>query len=601
MAQGVTFTSKVFLGTDATAQSLRSVTGAPSFAAGDQQGDLAVSDNGQIYACDGANWSPLVNADGQTTMTSPLNIQRLTQGAVLIGNAGNSTATVETQLVALEDVTGAGLRAVLGIDSGTTTITSENTAATPLPLNLAIGALQIGGAPGTSGQVLTSAGAGAAPTWASPAAALTALTQDVTATGPGSAAATVVGMGGSATKVLFVIEGGQYATLQAAVNAATANTMILVGPKATGDWGNVSMTTVDKNLIIAAISGAGSNKVVKVGSITYNPTGALDPNLNEVYLYGLYIQGTFAGGSALSLAGTGTARLRAWGCYILNDSVTGTAAVTNSNAAANSSLYIDNCVVSLSASATGSTVVHSGGYTVIRNRCEISASTAGGATGFALNASAGTVEITDSYLSNSRNVAVANVSGVTTFVSAAYSTLYNSSDLAGACCVNIATAGATFGCGDATLSAGTTVGTAAVPLVSVANGVFVYTVVNFGFATNFAAASTTAVLRPASQTVGRKVLADVGTLGTISTGAPTAANLRTAHRFLNTFAGPGNLVLPNLTVNDDGLRIEIANASGANVTVAPTSGVSRQMTIGGGQSWIWRGQAPAAWYCTSNV
>jgi hypothetical protein len=59
------------------------------------------------------------------------------------------------------------------------------------------GDLRLDGAPGSAGQVLTSSGPNVAPTWTTPAAAgITALTGDVTATGPGSTAASVVRLQG---------------------------------------------------------------------------------------------------------------------------------------------------------------------------------------------------------------------------------------------------------------------------------------------------------------------------------------------------------------------------------------------------------------------
>jgi hypothetical protein len=46
----------------------------------------------------------------------------------------------------------------------------------------------------------------------------------------------VVGLG---QKVVWLVEGGKYATLQAAFNAASEGDTIVVGPKATGTWGDL--------------------------------------------------------------------------------------------------------------------------------------------------------------------------------------------------------------------------------------------------------------------------------------------------------------------------------------------------------------------------
>jgi hypothetical protein len=324
---------------------------------------------------------------------------------------------------------------------------------------------------------------------------ITQLTLDVLAgPGSGSQVATVQGMGGATTKTHFVIEGGKFATLQAAVTAAAANDVIMVGPKATGDWGNVLLNVVNKPLIIAAMSGAGSNKIVKIGSVTYDlgTTGpALNANLNETYLYGLSIQGAFAGGSAVTLTGGANypGRLRLYGCYVLNTSATGTAAVTNSNQGTSSSLYLDSCVVSLTPSAAGSTIVQTAGYTLIRNRSDVSGSLAAGATGSAIKVSAGTVEILDSSISidraanTSSTIDIPAGSSASTFVSAGYSTISNNSDAAGSACVNIGTAGATFGAGDATLASGASVAAAGSVVQGVGGGRFLYANVSFSYRT----------------------------------------------------------------------------------------------------------------------
>ena len=512
------------------------------------------------------------------------------------------------------------------IPAGVGTIKSEDALSIAQALNLSIGELQINTDPGTSGYVLTSNGAGLAPTWQVSSGA------------------------GFGSKVLLCVEGGSYATLQAAVDAAGAEDVILVGPKATGDWGNVTLNVVNKPLTIAAVSGPGPNKIVAVGSITYNLGSAgpaLNVNLNETYLYGLYIQGSFAGGSALTLTGGASypGRLRCYGCYILNTSATGAAAVTNSNQGTNSSLYLDSCVVSLSNSAAGSAIVQTAGYTVIRNRCDVGGSLAVGATGNAINVSAGTMEIYDSYISISRAVPTINVTGATTFVSAGYSTVLNSSDAAGACCVYIGTSGARFGAGDATLAAGSTLPTSAVAVSGVAGGSFIYANVSFSFvstvstvtptatpqsgglfsyglsvgsllATTFVVNSTGNITKlnnvttsfPSAQGTANQVLTNNGsgtltwangnlrTLGSVG-ATPTAANLRTNVTYTVNVAA---VALPAMAAGDDGLTISLVNISGAGSTVTPSTGVARTMTTGGGQTWVWRNTG-TTWYCISNV
>jgi len=580
---------------------------------------------GQFLSINSTTWSielndPLIPTNTTTISPSDVAVSDSNQSANLSFGTVSVTDTSSTNTLALK------------IIGGTPVISSSDGVGAPAPLNLSIDELQLNGDTGSSGHVLTSNGAGAAPTWQVSSGA------------------------GFGSKVLLCVEGGSYATLQAAVDAASANDMILVGPKATGDWGNVLLNVVNKPLIIAAASGHGSNKIVKVGSITYDlgTTGpALNVNLNETYLYGLYFQGSFPGGSTVTLTGGANypGRLRCYGCYILNSSATGAAAVTNSNSGANSSIYLDACVVSLTPSAAGSTIVQTAGYTLIRNGCDVSASIAAGATGSAITVSAGTIEIYDSSISISRagntasTINIPAASSVTTYVSAGYSTISNNSDTAGAACVNIGTAGATFGAGDATLAAGTSVVTAAVAVKGIAGGSFLYTNISFSFsstastvtatafpqtgglfaygmsvgsllATTFVVNSTGNITKlnnvttsfPSAQGSANQVLTNNGsgtltwangnrhTLGSVG-ATPTAANLRTNVTYTVNVAA---VALPAMAAGDDGLTISLVNISGAGSTVTPSTGVARTMTTGGGQTWVWRNTG-TTWYCTSNV
>lgn len=67
--------------------------------------------------------------------------------------------------LAVTSTAGAGVVAKLDTDSNTARLTVQTLAAAPLPLNFVTGALQFGGVSGVLGQVLTSNGAGAAPSW----------------------------------------------------------------------------------------------------------------------------------------------------------------------------------------------------------------------------------------------------------------------------------------------------------------------------------------------------------------------------------------------------------------------------------------------------
>ena len=291
----------------------------------------------------------------------------------------------------------------------------------------------------------------------------------------------------------LVVEGGSYATIQAAYDAASAGDVILVGSKTSGNWGNLTLG-INKSVNISALSGPGANKNVEIGSVTFDlgtSGSALNVIVNEVYISGLYINGSFSG-SAVTLAGGASypGRLRLYGCYILNSHASGAAAVTNSNIAANSSIYLDSCVVSLPNSTVGSAIVHSGSYTLIRNRADISGPSSG--TGYGINVSSGVVEIYDSSIQRDGAVPVINITGASTYVSAGYSTIKNSSNVAGAACVYIGTSGASFGAGDATLAAGSTLPTSAVVASGVSGANFLYTNISYSYATTVSTVTMTA-------------------------------------------------------------------------------------------------------------
>jgi len=276
---------------------------------------------------------------------------------------------------------------------GTTSpITNTGTATAPVV------ALTAGSSPGN---VLTwngSAWAGAAPA----AAGITALTGDVAASGSGSVAATLAKIQGNAisttaptsnqilqwisgtsewtptatgvglgSRVHLVVEGGAYASLQAAVDAASANDVILVGPKGTvasGSWGDVTFP-VTKRLSVIGLNGARGTSV-RIGKVTFSPTGGTgNINENEVFLRGLLINADFAGSQGVLFGGTALARLRMADCFVFNSGASGDCVVMNNAATGggtSSTLQLDGCTIQ-TANATSVLLKNTSGYTVVRD------------------------------------------------------------------------------------------------------------------------------------------------------------------------------------------------------------------------------------------
>jgi len=292
---------------------------------------------------------------------------------------------------------------------------------------------------------------------------------------------------GFGTKARLVVEGGLYATLQAAVDAAVANDVILVGPKASGDWGNVSFPT-DKRLIVSAIGGTQEQKVIKIGTVTFDTSGGLgNVNNNEVYLSGLHITGSFST-QAVLFQGTAPARLRMSNCYVYN--LGSGDGIVNNNNAANSSLYLDS-VLAQSSSVTGTVLKHTKGYTFVKNRSIFE----GGL--YAASCAAGNLEVYDSSFSMSGAREAVRVTGG--FMSLGYSTIQNTNTGASAIGVNLSSAGAAFGAGDSTISVGGLGGAAGKAVDGVGSTTYAFGSVTYGFATAIGASVNQA---PASRTGG---------------------------------------------------------------------------------------------------
>jgi len=142
------------------------------------------------------------------------------------------------------------------------------------------------------------------------------------------------------TKTIFCIDNGDYATGQAAIDAASANSTILFGVKA-GGWGNL-VIPAGKSLSLKGLQADKTTQIVQVGSITFSPTTGLNINENELYVDSLFILNNTA--TVVSFGGTAPARIRLNNCYIYTSGASNQICVFN-NSNAQSSWYLKDCIV----------------------------------------------------------------------------------------------------------------------------------------------------------------------------------------------------------------------------------------------------------------
>lgn len=258
-------------------------------------------------------------------------------------------------------------------------------------------------------------------------------------------------------KILWCVKDGLYATLQAAVDAAAAHDVILVGPNG-ASWGDVTITG-DKPLMIMGLAPP-RNSEVEIGKVVYAPQKAGNSGnitLNEVYFCNLFINGNFAGAQGVKF-GTGAntdakARLRLIGCYVYNTGTSGDLIVSqNGNVDGGNgvpSLYLDNCLVQCPSTNTGSVLVNqvkghatAAPYTNIRPGCTFE----GGQ--YALKVNGGNVEALNSIFTINGVREVLRIEGGA--VTMGYCTVTNST--ANGSGANLTTAGAFLGMGVCTFT-----------------------------------------------------------------------------------------------------------------------------------------------------
>jgi len=263
---------------------------------------------------------------------------------------------------------------------------------------------------------------------------------------------------GPTNKVHYVVQSGSYATIQAAIDAAADLDVIFVGPKTGGgSWGPATFSA-GKRLAVIGLQ-AKYEEHAQIDSVTFSPATGLNILLNTVYIRGLFINSDFSATTGVTFGGTAPARLRMQECFIYNSGQSGTG-VVSSNSGTGSSLTIDNCIIQ-SGNNSGIGVNHVRGYTAIKSGSEISRYQ------YQLQCAGGNVEILNTMLEGLAANEVIRISGGT--VTCGYSTIKNSTNNSSG--VNLTTAGAVFGMGDATFAIATGTGYC---VRGVASTVFLY-------------------------------------------------------------------------------------------------------------------------------
>lgn len=141
---------------------------------------------------------------------------------------------------------------------------------------------------------------------------------------------------------IWCLQGGDYATLQDAIDAASAGQTVILGE---GSWGNA---TLKAGVDVVGL-GAPRNTNITVGKLTFAPTSG-NVIENEIFLSNLFISPA-TGDGGIDFGGTAPARLSLTGCYVYKGTGTSSLISATNTDAVYTSLKMDGCIL-LSASTS---------------------------------------------------------------------------------------------------------------------------------------------------------------------------------------------------------------------------------------------------------
>lgn len=142
-------------------------------------------------------------------------------------------------------------------------------------------------------------------------------------------------------KTIFILDNGEFASGQAAIDAAVAGDVLIFGQKA-GGWGDISVPA-GKTISIVGLQSP-SGVVVKFGSLDFSPSTGNNITANELYIDNCFFTKTT--GTVVTFGGTAPARLRMTNCYIYGGTTSRLIDLTNQGTynGVNSSVYIMNTI-----------------------------------------------------------------------------------------------------------------------------------------------------------------------------------------------------------------------------------------------------------------